>query len=364
MTGKLEQETRLVAALTDTARRNLPAATAVPPFRRAVASSDSGRRPAGPIRAWTVPALVAVVVVALAVGVVVLTNRGQHHGSQAARGQSGTFVTLRARSAGLNAAELEKARQIISARAAGLGAPNADVQVVGSKEITAFLPGVAAKDVGDLVAVDAFEFRPLIVDAVTAPASPTAGSAAPGGARPAVDPWKSLGFRPPRDAGGYSALGTARQDAVRAVLHGWNCADVPLDRADTPMVACDQSRTVKYLLGAAIISGRDVQAASASPPARSAFQWQVIVGLKAAGQQRWTDYTAKHNENEHPGDLANQFACTLNGQVLMASTIQSTIIGDTAIVGNFTQRSATVLAGSITAGALPVPFDVVSIRSR
>jgi preprotein translocase subunit SecD len=363
MTGKLDLETRLTAALADTARRNLPDGTAVPPFRRPVASSDSGRRPAGSIRAWAVPALVAVVVVALAVGVVVLTNRGQHRGSQAAGGQSGTFVTLRARSAGLSAAELDKARQIIIARAAGLGAPNADVQVVGSNEITAFLPGVAAKDVGDLVAVAAFEFRPLIVDPVTAPASPTSGSAAPS-ARPAVDPWKSLGFRPPRDAAAYSALSTARQGAVRAVLHGWNCANVPLDRADTPMVACDQSRTMKYLLGAAIISGKDVQAASASPPTLSAFPWQVIVDLKAAGQQLWTDYTAKHNESVHPGDLTNVVADTLDGTVLVASTIQSTINGVTAIAGNFDQRSATLLADSITGGALPAPFDVVSIQSR
>jgi preprotein translocase subunit SecD len=307
---------------------------------------------------------VAAVVVAFAVGGVVLTNRGQDN--RTASGNSpagGTFVTLRAR-APLSAAELEQARQIISARAAGLGASNAEVHVLGSNEITAFLPGVAAKDVGDLVAVAAFEFRPLIVAPVSVPAPKSSATAAPGSATRIVDQWKSLAFAPPKDAAAYNALSATQRSAVQAVLHGWECGDAPLDRADTPIVACDQSRTTKYLLGAAIVSSEDVQTALASPPTLSAFDWQVIVGLTGAGQRRWTGYTAQHNESVHPGDLTNEFACTLDGNVLVASTIESTINGVTAIAGNFTQRSAILLAGSITGGALPAPFDVVSVQSR
>jgi preprotein translocase subunit SecD len=366
MTGKLDLETRLVAALTDTARRNLPEGTAVPPLRRPVAFSDSRSRPAGLIRAWTVPALVAVVVVALAVGVVVLTHRGQDRGPQAATGgRSGTFVTLRARSAGLGAADLARARQIISARAAGLGAVKADVRVVGANEITAFLPGVTAANVAGLGAVDALEFRPLIVDPISSSAPKASSTPAPGTAARVVDPWKSLGFTPPKDAAAYNALGATRRGAVRAVLTGWNCGNSSLDRADAPIVACDLGRTEKYLLGPAIVTSNEISAGRPIAPDLSQRQWTVVVSFGTAGQRRWTDYTAKHNESEHSGELANVVAFTLDGEVLVASTIQSTINGDTSLVGNFDQQGATSLAANLTAGGtLPVPFDVVSIRSR
>lgn len=233
-------ESRLVAALTDTARRNLPDATVPPPLRPNPDSSTG--RPAGRIRSWGVPALAAAVVVTLAVGAFVLVNHGQDHRAGVGNSNTGgTFVTLRARTGGLSATELATARKVISARAAQLGAKKADVQVVGNDEITAFLPGVAAADVANLGAVDAVQFRPLIVEPIAAPAPKTSVTIATGPA-PVVDPWTSLGFAPPTDTAGYNALSVSQQQAVRAVLRGWNCFDKPLDRADAPIVACDQTR--------------------------------------------------------------------------------------------------------------------------
>ena len=66
----------------------------------------------------------------------------------------------------------------------------------------------------------------------------------------------------------------------------------------------------------------------------------------------------------HPGADANVVADVLDGDVLVASTIQETINGTTQVTSNFTQRSATLLADSITGGALPAPFDVVSVQPR
>ena len=256
-------ETRLSTALADTARRNLPDGTTPQPFRRPEDSNAAARRPGARIRPWAIPALVAAVVVAFAVGVVVLTNRGQDNRTASGNGPAGgTFVTLRAR-APLSAAELAKARQIISARAAGLGAANADVQIVGSNEITAFLPGVAAKDVGDLVAVAALEFRPLIVNQ-TWRASGTSGSSA--GDRRVVDPWKSLGFAPPKDAAGYQALNRTQQNAIQAVIRKWDCRNAPPDLPGAPIVACDSGRTAKYLLGPAIVTGDQIKTATAVSP--------------------------------------------------------------------------------------------------
>lgn len=354
-------EDRLTAAFTDTARRNLPDGTTPPPFRRPAIIHESPGR----IRSWAVPALAAAVVVALAVGVVMLTNpaSGNHGSSAAANRAVGTYVTLRTQTKGLSAAELQQARQVIAARAAALGSRHADVRVVGSDEITAFLPGVTAGDVAGLGAVDAVEFRPLITEPISSPAPKTSKTIVTGPA-PVVDPWASLGFPPPTDAAAYNALNPNRQNAVRAVLHGWNCFDVPLDRTDAPIVVCDQGRTMRYLLGPAIFPPGQINSAAASPPSAGQVGWQVIVGLKATGQRLWSDYTAKHNESEHPGDLANQVATTVDGEVMVASTIQSTINGNTSVAGNFTSLSANLLAANLTGGVLPAPFDVVSARPK
>jgi preprotein translocase subunit SecD len=352
-------EERLTAALADTARRNLPDGTTPPPLRRSAVTRESPGR----IRSWAVPALAAAVVVALAVGVVVLTNRGQDDRSAAGPNRAvGTYVTLRARTK-LSAAELEQARQVVIARAAALGASKAQVQVqvVRPDELTAYLPGVSAGDVTALGAIDALQLRPVVLNPITGPAPKASGTGAP---VRIVDPWRSLGFPPPTDAAAYNALSPTQQTAVRAVLHGWNCANASPARPGAPIVACDQNRTGRYLLGPTIISSKDVRSARATAPTLGAFSWQVFVRLSAAGQRLWSDYTAKHNEGAHPGDQANVVATTVDGVVVVASTIEETINGDTSIAGDFTSLSATLLAANLTGGTLPAPFDVVSVQPR
>jgi preprotein translocase subunit SecD len=357
-TGSRGIETRLIAALTDTARRNLSDATPVPPLR----PGNRPARPTGRIRPWAVPVLVAVVVVALTVGAVAVLRGEQRHPAPPAGTTPGVSVTLRSHTGGLSAAALDKARQTISARAVALGAANADVRIVGPDEITAFLPGLTAADVSDLGAADVMQFRALIVSPVPL-ASRSPGPAAPSQAARLVDQWKSLGFAPPTDAAAYDALSAGQRSAVQAVVNKWDCTNLPLDRAGSPIVACDRDRTSKYLLGPAIISGNDVRSAKVGAPTGPAG-WQVYVDLTAPGQQRWTGYTVQHNESDQPGAMANQVATTLNGVVIVASTIQSVITGTTSIASGFDQRSATALAANLTAGSLPAAFDVVAVQNR
>jgi preprotein translocase subunit SecD len=357
-TDSRDLETRLIAALSDTARRNLPDATAVTPFRPA----SSASRSAGPIRSWAVPVLAAAIVVTLAVSALVLTGRDRRSSAPPASKVPETLITLRSRTAGLSTAELERARQIINARAAALGAANADVRIVGPDEITASLPGVAASAVGDLGAADVLGVRPLIVPPVPL-ASRSPGPVAPSHAPRPVDQWTALGFAPPKDAAAYNALGTSRRSAVQAVINDWDCTNLPLDRAGAPIVACDRDGTDKYLLGPVILSGNDVRSARVGALAGS-VGWQVFVSLTAFGQQRWSGYTAQHNESAQPGAIANQVATTLDGAVIIASTVQETITGDTSIASGLDQRAATALAANLTSGSLPAAFDLVAIQSR
>src|SRR6185437_14934162 len=143
-----------------------------------------------------------------------------------------------------------------------------------------------------------------------------------------------------------------------------NCDNPPLDRADTPMVACDQSRTTKYLLGPALIDNKDVRAAYTSAPLVS-VGWQVFLRLSPAAQNRWASYTASHNEQVHPGDLTNVIASTLDGVVVVAATVQETINGGyTSFTEGLSSLAADQLAANLTGGTLPAPFDLASMTSR
>lgn len=350
---------RLVAALTDAASRTLPNATPPPPFRP-LPDSPPGRS-AGRIRPWAVPVLAAAVVVALTVGALVLTRSAQHSSRPSPANRPTAFVTLRA-TAQLSAAEMEAARQIISARAAVLGASHADVRIVGTEEITASLPGVAPADVGDLGAVDALRIRPLVINS-TVPAATSSGNSA--GPRRVVDQWKSLGFPPPKDAAAYDALSPVQQSAVRAVLNRWDCGNAPLDLPGAPIVTCDTLHTAKFLLGAAIVTGNQHPAATAVDQSGiGGVGWGVVLSMEPAEQRQWASYTARHNEMLHPTDTANVVAVTVDSDVIQASTLQATITGPTEIVTGLSQREATRLAGFLLNGILPVQFHVVSVNSR
>jgi len=360
MTGKLDLETRLSAALADTARRNVPDGTTPPPFHSPAVSAGSAVR----IRSWALPALAAAVVVAVTVGAVALANRGRPATHRVPGGTtSGLFVTLRAR-APLSAAELDRARQVIIARAVALGAKGGEVQVVGSDEITASLPGLAASDVTDLGAVGDLQLRPLVVGAVGSPTSQPAGpTATTGGARRTVDPFSSLGFPPPTDAAAWRALSIDQQNAVRDMLERWDCANAAPDRADAPTVLCEQDKGMKYLLGPAIVTSKDVQSTAVTAYPGPAG-WQLSVNLNAAGQQRWTGYTAKHNEQANPQDTADIWVAAVDGKVVQSHMTPKAVNGAPAIWYTPDQRSETRLAANLTGGVLPAPFDVVSIQNK
>lgn len=354
-------ETQLIAALADTARRNLPDGTMPPPFRQPAEPS----RPPGRIRSWALPALAAAVVVALAVGALVLTHRSPERTPPAATSTPGSVVTLRSRTP-LSATDLRAARRILLDRARVLGAQGGEVRIVGSDEIVLTLSGVAPDNVGDdLGARYALEFRPVLIDTLPFSArSAPAPSSSSAGSRPAADPWRSLGFAPPKDVAAFEALSGAQQGAVRTVVKDWDCGNAPSEQQDVPIIACDQAHTAKYLLGAAIVASDQTGAATAvAPDAQSGrYGWGVVATLTPAGQRQWAAYTGEHNEVKHPTDQANVVADVLDGVVIQASTIEEQISGATEIVTGLGQDGAKRLAGFLTAGVLPAPLDVVSVK--
>ena len=356
-------ESRLTAALTDTARRNLPDATVPPPFRQ----PTEPVRPPARIRSWALPVLAAAVVVAVTVSAVALANRGRSATHRApADTTPGLHVTLRARTP-LSAAKLDQARQVILARAVALGAQGAQVRVVGSREITASLPGLAASDVTDLGAVGDLQLRPLVIGALGP--SPTTG-----GAQRTVDPFSSLGFPPPTDTAAWRVLSVVQKNAVQDMLERWDCANTAPYPADGLTVLCDlgeddNGQKWKYLLGPAIVTSKDVQSAAVAvtdpqPGYPSPTLWQLSVNLKAAGQQQWTSYTAQHNKQVHPDDPANNWVATVDGKLVQSHMFREPDNGAPVFWYTEDQRSEIRLAANLTGGQLPAPFDVVSVRNN
>jgi preprotein translocase subunit SecD len=354
-------ESQLTSALADTARRNLPDGTVPPPFRQPADPVRPGR-----IRPWALPALAAAVVVAVTISAVALADRGRNGTHRVpADTTPGLHVTLRARTP-LSAAELDQARQVILARAVALGAQGAQVRVVGSREITTSLPGLAASDVTDLGAVGDLQLRPVVIGALGP--SPTRG-----GAGRTVDPFSSLGFPPPTDTAAWRALSIDQQNAVRDMLEGWDCANTAPYPADALTVLCDlgaddNGQKWKYLVGPAIVTSKDVQSAAVAavvpqPGYPSPTLWQLSVNLKAAGQQQWTSWTAQHNRQVHPND-PNQVEPTVDGKLVQSHSFRVPDNGAPVIWYTEDQRSEIRLAANLTGGVLPAPFDVVSVRNN
>ena len=175
-----------------------------------------------------------------------------------------------------------------------------------------------------------------------------------------IDQWKVLGVTPPTTPAAVQALSATQKQQLYSAIQSWPCNNTtkPLDDPNKPIITCDTANTTRYLLGPVIVKGTEVKSAAAIAPGavQGQFQWTVNVDLKPSGQTKWADYTAKHNEQTKPGDIANIVADTLDSKVIVASTIQSTINGTTQITGNFTEQSATNLANSLKYGALPLNF--------
>jgi preprotein translocase subunit SecD len=119
-----------------------------------------------------------------------------------------------------------------------------------------------------------------------------------------------------------------------------------------PLVTCSQDHKDAYLLGPSIISGDQIQDASASMNQRG-VGYVVDLQFRPAAANVWADYTAAH--------VGEQTAFTLDSQVVSAPRINEAIPGGrTQISGGdpaFTAAKATQLANVLKYGSLPLSFE-------
>jgi hypothetical protein len=100
----------------------------------------------------------------------------------------------------------------------------------------------------------------------------------------------------PVDENAYSALSPSQQTALVQALKAVDCKHPPdLSKSDVRVV-CD-TYSYAYLLGARIVSGHDVEAATPVAPTVNGVtvQYRIALSLKTGGGEKMWDWTSQHH---------------------------------------------------------------------
>ncbi|MFD4377462.1 protein translocase subunit SecD [Streptomyces sp. NPDC058486] len=379
-----------------------------------MAAPKKGRRPAGgQSRPGRALALILIAMVALTGGMFWSGHTTPRLGIDLA---GGTSITLKAKAepgqeSAVNETNMNTAVGIIERRVNGLGVSEAEVQTQGRENIIVNIPkGTNEKQAREQVGTTAqLYFRPVLTVAAASPeTAPTANPSGTATPKPSASasvgekksatptatatastqgralsealkapnatgtptPTGSASAKPtPKASGTPQATPTA--DAATAALQQkfttLNCLD-PKQRtaaaagtkpADT-IVACGKNsigQWEKYLLGPAEVEGRDVDDAKAAIDQQSG-QWIVDMTFTDAGSKKFQSITSKLSQQTEP---QNQFAIVLDGEVVSAPRVQTTLSANAQISGSFNQQSAQDLGNILAYGALPLSFDTQSV---
>jgi preprotein translocase subunit SecD len=265
----------------------------------------------------------------------------------------------------VTAEQMTQAVSIIRQRIDAAGVSEAEINTQGNNNIVVSIPGTP--DDATLARIKAsakLDFRAVLV--AGAPTSTAVG--ADGTATPipqgTVDP--NLSSVPAVSPSNGSDLNWITP-ALQAQYEQFDCASEDAQVANTavedqPMITCDFSNTVKYILGPVEVSGSDISNAGASMVTTSqgatTGQWAVDLAFNAKGTKDFGDVTTRLNGLT---GSQNQFAIVLDGKVLTAPATNAAITnGSAQITGGFTQESAKTLADQLKYGALPIGFQVQS----
>ncbi|MFG2588804.1 protein translocase subunit SecD [Streptomyces sp. NPDC048438] len=318
----------------------------------------------------------------------------------------GTSITLKAKSQpgkpdAINETNMNTAVSIIERRVNGLGVSEAEVQTQGPSNIIVNIPkGTNSKQAREQVGTTAqLYFRPVLTVTGGAPTpegstSPSASGSGKPSATPsakASDPETASDSKTTPSASattqGRAVTGALKQDATptpsastsggsetpaatgtpdpaTAALEkkftALDCTDAAARakagdgvKPEDPTVACSSEGDAKYLLGPAEVSGTDVDDAKAQFDQQRGI-WLVSMEFTDKGSKKFQTITKKLSSQQSP---QNQFAISLDGEVVSAPQVNEALSGSAEISGSFTQQSAEDLANVLSYGALPLSFS-------
>ncbi|MBT2527316.1 protein translocase subunit SecD [Streptomyces sp. ISL-99] len=370
-----------------------------------MAAPKKGRRPAGaPGRPGRALALILIAMVALTGGMFAAGELTPRLGIDLA---GGTSITLKAKPEpgkpnAINKTNMDTAVGIIDRRVNGLGVSEAEVQTQGEENIIVNIPrGTNEKQAREQVGTTAqLYFRPVVTytagtptpDATPSPkpsaggkdpkstptATPTAGATTQGRAvtdglkkAPTPTPTGSASKSPDKSDKPDAAL--SPDPATAALEKKFAALDCTKKtervqanlgvKPEDPMVACGKNNAgewEKYILGPAEVNGKDVDDASATLDTQRGGGWKVNMEFTSAGSKKFQKITSQLSQQQPP---QNQFAIVLDGEVVSAPSVNTTLSANAEISGSFTQESAQDLANILSYGALPLSFSEETVTT-
>jgi preprotein translocase subunit SecD len=264
----------------------------------------------------------------------------------------------------VSAEQMAQAVSIIRQRVDAAGVSESEINTQGNNNIVVSIPGQPDDATLQRIQSSAkLEFRAVLEAGAPATTfvgadglTTTAPTAVPSGLNsvPVSDPTNGS------DAAWVTPLLQAQYDAfscTSASAQATNAAPAGL-----PLITCDMTGSVKYLLGPVEVSGAQISNATSSlvttSTGASTGQWAVNLSFDGDGTKAFGAVTSRLNGLQ---GAQNQFAIVLDGKVLTAPATNAAIVdGNAQITGGFTQTSAKSLADQLKYGALPIGFQVQS----
>ena len=318
--------------------------------------------------------------------------------------RGGTTITLTAvNTSGSGAVDpnsLQLAKTIIQSRVDSLGVGESEVTTAGDRQIIVSVPNVQQDELVRLVGQTAvLRFRAVhAAESVTPPPAPEPTASASGSGNPSAEP-SGAASTPSESASGEPSAsptgnnrplaglptappgprsprptvegqGTPPDRAIgwqpspedQADFAAFTCADKDKqpDIADQPLFSCDETGTVKYLLGPTLVEGDQLSSAVAGVP-QNDVRWVVNLDFNSEGAIAFENATRELATRQDP---QNRFAIVLDGETISAPSVSAAIPGGRAeISGDFNQESATQLANVLKYGALPLAFEVSEVAN-
>lgn len=262
----------------------------------------------------------------------------------------------------VTADQLAQAVSIIRQRIDASGVAEAEITTQGGANVVVAIPGELDEETSQRIQSSAkLEFRPVLL--TEAAATSAVGDDPTSTATPT--PEDSVPTATPTNASDDAYITTA----VRATYDAFSCADAEdsganVAPANEPLVTCDDTGTFKYILGPVEVSGETISDASAgtitNSQGASTGVWAVNIEFNSEGTEQFADVTTRLYSYPQ-GDVHNQFAIVLDGNVISAPTTNAAITdGKPQISGNFTEATAKTLADQLKFGALPIGFQIES----
>ncbi|MBX3312005.1 MAG: protein translocase subunit SecD [Microbacteriaceae bacterium] len=143
--------------------------------------------------------------------------------------------------------------------------------------------------------------------------------------------------------------------------------DVSLADPTLPVLACDTTNTVKYLLGPIMLTGESITDAQAVQRTGSTGiatnAWAISLQFDSNGSAIFEQVTRTLISLPDP---RNQFAIIIDGNVLLAPVSQAIIADGRAEISSdynpYTQETAQALADQLKFGALPFSFTIETVN--